>query len=192
MQPAVFSVWHHHRLTRLYRGKMTAQVMGLRRCCYKISLSWHTNLTLYPWNDWNFQVPQNFLYARRRRVVLCCALHPSVCPSVNFSCPFHNSDTVQDIFMKLGTNINHHQTMCRNKNRHSTYSFLRNYGLLKVFLWKSCPFYNLDIVQNIFMKLCTNLNPHQTMCRKKIRNSAYTFTELCPFEMFPMKIVSAL
>ena len=33
--------------------------------------------------------------------------------SVNFSCPLHNSDTVQDIFMKLGTNINHHQTMCR-------------------------------------------------------------------------------
>ena len=27
-------------------------------------------------------------------------------PSVNFSCLLHNSDTVQDIFMKLGTNIN--------------------------------------------------------------------------------------
>ena len=37
---------------------------------------------------------------------------PSVRLSVNFSCPLHNSDTVQDIFMKLGTNINHHQTMC--------------------------------------------------------------------------------
>ena len=33
----------------------------------------------------------------------------SVCPSVNFSCPRHNSDTVQYIFMKLGTNITHHQ-----------------------------------------------------------------------------------
>ena len=33
----------------------------------------------------------------------------------NFSCPLRNSDTVQDIFMKLGTNINHHQTMCREQ-----------------------------------------------------------------------------
>ena len=40
-------------------------------------------------------------------------VRPSVCQSVNFSCPLHNSDTVQDIFMKLGTNINHHQMMYR-------------------------------------------------------------------------------
>ena len=37
----------------------------------------------------------------------------SVCPSVNFSCPLHNSDTIQDTFMKPSTNVNHQQTMCR-------------------------------------------------------------------------------
>ena len=60
-----------------------------------------------------------FLYACRRRVVLCCALRPSVrppgCPSFNFSCPLYRSDTVQDIFIKLGTNINRHQTMCKEQ-----------------------------------------------------------------------------
>ena len=35
----------------------------------------------------------------------------SVCPSVNFSCPLHNSDTFQNIIMKLGTNIYHHQSL---------------------------------------------------------------------------------
>ena len=41
-------------------------------------------------------------------------VHPclSIRPSGNFSCPLHNSYTVQDIFMKLGTNINRHQIMC--------------------------------------------------------------------------------
>ena len=43
------------------------------------------------------------------------SVHPSVRQSVNFSCPLLNSDTVKDIFMKLGTNINHHQTMCREQ-----------------------------------------------------------------------------
>ena len=46
------------------------------------------------------------------RIMLC---PPSVCPSVDFPCPLHNSDTVQDIFMKHGTNINYHQTMYREQ-----------------------------------------------------------------------------
>ena len=70
-----------------------------------------------------------FLYARQRRVVLCRAL----CLSVNFSCSLHNSDTVQDIVMKLGTNINH-QTMCREQEPTLHLHFLRNYGPLKFFL----------------------------------------------------------
>ena len=42
---------------------------------------------------------------------------PSVCPSVrpsavDHSCPLHNFDTVQDNFMKLGTNVKHDQTTC--------------------------------------------------------------------------------
>ena len=43
----------------------------------------------------------------------------SVCPSifpsaVEHSCPLHNFDTGRDNFSKLGTNINHDQTMCRD------------------------------------------------------------------------------
>ena len=43
----------------------------------------------------------------------------SVCPSVGLSavdhsCPLHNFDTVQDNFMKLGTNIKHDQSTCRD------------------------------------------------------------------------------
>ena len=43
----------------------------------------------------------------------------SVCPSVgpsavDHSCPLHNFDTVRDNFMKLGTNIKHDQTTCRD------------------------------------------------------------------------------
>ena len=55
-------------------------------------------------------------------------------PSVNFSCPLHNSDTVQDIFMKFGTNINHHQTMCREQEPTLRLHFSRKYGPLKFFL----------------------------------------------------------
>ena len=53
------------------------------------------------------------------RIVSC---PPSVRRSVRlsvrlltFSFPLHNSDTVQDIFMKLSTNINNHQMMCREE-----------------------------------------------------------------------------
>ena len=54
-------------------------------------------------------------------------------PSINFSCPLHNSDSVKDVFMKLGTNINHHQTMCREQEMTLHLLFLRNYCLLKFF-----------------------------------------------------------
>ena len=92
---------------------------------------------------------------------------PSVCRSVNFSCLLHNSNTVQDIVMKLGTNINRHQTMYREQELTLHLHFLQNYGPLKVFLWKLCQHYNLDTVQNIFLKLCTNINHHQMTCRDK-------------------------
>ena len=44
---------------------------------------------------------------------------PSVCPSVrplavDHSCPLYNFDTVQDNFTKLGTNVKHDQTTCRD------------------------------------------------------------------------------
>ena len=103
------------------------------------------------------RVAIRFLYVRRRRVVLCRAVRPSVrpsvClsvrpsvglsvrpsvrpsarPSVNFLCPLHTSVTVQEIFMKLGTNINHRQTMCREQKPTLHLHFLRNYGPLKFF-----------------------------------------------------------
>ena len=93
----------------------------------KIRSIWFScNITIYP-----ITVTTYFLlYARQRRVILCRA----VCPSVNLSCPLHNSDTVQDIVMKLGTNINHHQTMCRKQEPTLYLHFLRNYGRLKFFL----------------------------------------------------------
>ena len=74
-----------------------------------------------------------FLYARQRGVVLCGSLRLYGHPSVNFSCPLHNSDTVQDIFMKLDKNINHHQMMCREQELALHLHFLRNYGPLKFF-----------------------------------------------------------
>ena len=43
----------------------------------------------------------------------------SVCPSVrpsavDHSCPLYNFDTIQDNFTKLGTNVKHDQTTCRD------------------------------------------------------------------------------
>ena len=53
---------------------------------------------------------------------------PSVCPSVDFSCPLHNYDTIHDIFKKLGPNVNHHQMMCSGKKK--TKLHLHFYGIM--------------------------------------------------------------
>ena len=50
---------------------------------------------------------------------VCPSVRPSVCPSVRpsaveHSCPVHNFDTVRDNFTKLGTNVKHDQTTCRD------------------------------------------------------------------------------
>ena len=43
------------------------------------------------------------------------SVRPSVRPSaVEHSCPLHNFDTVRGNVTKLGTNINHDQTTCRD------------------------------------------------------------------------------
>ena len=56
--------------------------------------------------------------------VFCNTLRNFECPSVrtyvrpsapHHSCPLRNSATVQDIFTKLGTNINYDKTMCREE-----------------------------------------------------------------------------
>ena len=51
--------------------------------------------------------------------VLCYTLRTFECPSVrpsavDHSCPLYNFDTVQDNFTKLGTNVKHDQTTCRD------------------------------------------------------------------------------
>ena len=53
------------------------------------------------------------------RTFECLSVRPSVRPSVSqsaveHSCPLHNFDTIRDNFTKLGTNINHDQTTCRD------------------------------------------------------------------------------
>ena len=80
---------------------------------------------------------ETFLYSRPREVILCHALRPSICLSVNFLCPLHNSDTLRDIFMKLGTSINHHQMICREQESTIHLHFLWNYGSLK-FFYENC------------------------------------------------------
>ena len=47
-----------------------------------------------------------------------------LCPFVNFSvCQLHNSETFGDIFLKLGTNVKGHQTICRGWLHNSAFSF---------------------------------------------------------------------
>ena len=38
-------------------------------------------------------------------------------------CSLSNSETLEDIFLKLGTNIKGHQMMCRERLLNSIYSF---------------------------------------------------------------------
>ena len=55
-----------------------------------------------------------FIPPSKTGCIMSCPLSvsQSVFPSINFLCPLHNSDTVQDIFMKVGTNIKHQQMIC--------------------------------------------------------------------------------
>ena len=49
------------------------------------------------------------------RTFECLSVRPFVRPSaVDHSCPLYNFDTVQDNFTKLGTNVKHDQTTCRD------------------------------------------------------------------------------
>ena len=70
-----------------------------------------------------------------------CTLLNKLCPfeiSVCKSHPLNNSETLWDIFLKLGTNIKHRQTMSKEKYRNFVYSFF----FFFVFEW--CPFVNCD------------------------------------------------
>ena len=61
------------------------------------------------------------------RTFECLSVRPS---AVYHSCPLHNFDTVRDYFTKLGTNIKHDQTTCRDLKRSLHLHFLRNYSPL--------------------------------------------------------------
>ena len=69
---------------------------------------------------------------------------------------------VKDIFMKLGTNINHNGLCAETKNCISTYNFTKLCPF-DFFLRKYCPLYNFNTIKDIFMKLGTNIKDHQTM-----------------------------
>ena len=53
---------------------------------------------------------------------VCLSVRPS---AVHHSCPLHNFVTVGDNFTKLGTNIKHDQTTCRDKQRSVHLHFCR-------------------------------------------------------------------
>ena len=96
------------------------------------------------------QLEFNFLFlcpATKSGGVLCYTLRTFECPSVRpsvrppvrpsvrptaveHSCPVHNFDTVRDNFTKLGTNVKHDQTTCRDQQPSLHIHFLRNYSPL--------------------------------------------------------------
>ena len=67
---------------------------------------------------WHFLMPRHKKWRGimfTLRTFECLSVRLSVRPSaVEHSCPLHNFDTVRDNFTKLGTNINHDQTTCRD------------------------------------------------------------------------------
>ena len=92
-----------------------------------------------------FQIPEPheyFIMPRHKKVSgyyvipsellsVCLSVCPSVRPSaVDHSCPLYNFDTVQDNFTKLGRNIKHDQTTCRDQQPSLHLHFLRNYSPL--------------------------------------------------------------
>ena len=119
------------------------------------------------------------------------SVRASVClfvwPSVILSCPLHNSVTVQNIFMKLVTNINNHQTICREQEPTLHLQFLRNYGLLE-FL---CPAtksggvicYTLRTFECLSVRLSVRPSVRQ---RLNIRVRSIT---LIPFEIISRNLV---
>ena len=109
------------------------------------------------------------------------SVRPSVRPSaVEHSCPVHNFDTVRDNFTKLGRNVKHDQTTCRDKQPSLHLHFLRNYSPLKFSVQKSCPLYNFDTVRDNFTKLGRNIKHYQTTCRDQNRHSTYIFCGIIP------------
>ena len=111
--------------------------------------------------------PRLFIIHPSKTWLIMSWLRPSVCPSINFSCTLHNSDTVKDIFMKLDTNIDHHQMTCREQKFETPSTVFEEWCPFGIFWWKSCPLYNCNTIRNIFMKLGTNIKHEHTMWGKR-------------------------
>ena len=96
--------------------------MLLDRSAYCLNLHSVLHLNAYMYNlnaSFTFLCPATkvagYYVIPSELLSVCLSVCPSVRPSaVEHSCPVHNFDTVRDNFTKLGTNINHDQTMCRD------------------------------------------------------------------------------
>ena len=74
-----------------------------------------------------------------RHIVFPIVACPSVRPAVK-NRP-NNSESVEDIYIKFGTNVKHLQTMCREKEwLLHLHLFLQNYAPLKLFVRILSPF----------------------------------------------------
>ena len=109
---------------------------------------------------------------QRTRTDIPPSFFMELCPFEFFlwkSCPLYNFDTVQNIFIKLCTKYKPLSDDVHRKRTEAPPTSLRNCASLKFFPWKSCPLYNFNTIKNIFMKLCTNINRCQKMCKKRKR-----------------------
>ena len=165
-----------------------------RRTCRNFSaVVWLIKLYRAKNNMWFYSLRLDLsfiLKSKTGRIMLCPTfVRPSVRP-LTFCIRSIYSDTVQDIFMKLGTIINNYQTICREQEPTLHLHILRNYIPLNFFSWNSCPLYKFDTGGNVFIKLCTNKNHHQPT--EKNCNSIYICYGIMLLWNFSMKIVSAL
>ena len=60
--------------------------------------------------------------------------------------------------MKLGTDFKCQRMVWVEKKNHNSSTFFAELCTLKLSVWKSCPLYNLKIVEDIFMKLGRKIN----------------------------------
>ena len=62
------------------------------------------------------------------------------------SCPLYNLKTVKDFSMKLGTLVDHDETMCHAQEPSLWLEYFWSYFPLIIFDTISCPLYNLKTV----------------------------------------------
>ena len=134
----------------------------------------------------------------------------SVCPSLRpsdiHSCPLHIFDTVRDDFTKLGTNVKHDQTTCRDKQQSLHLHFggiipLCNFQCRnRVRSITLIPFeiisQNLVQIYSMTRRRAEINNGHSTyifcgiipLCNFQYRNRVHSIT-LIPFEIISQNLV---